>query len=85
MPTFGHRLIADELADVGSETSERRVWRSCSESGIVSVISSRIAFGCSIIAHPLSGIAAIAAGTLGIIRTVTDTSATALIAAPMVT
>ena len=38
-PTFGYRLIADELADVGFEASERRVWRLCSGNGIRSVIS----------------------------------------------
>ena len=35
-PTFGYRLIADELADFGFEASERRVWRLCSQQGIVS-------------------------------------------------
>lgn len=35
-PTFGYRLIADELADLGFEVSERRVWRLCSQQGIVS-------------------------------------------------
>lgn len=35
-PTFGYRLIADELADLGFEASERRVWRLCSQQGIVS-------------------------------------------------
>ncbi len=35
-PTFGYRLIADELADVGFEASERRVWRICRNNGIVS-------------------------------------------------
>jgi len=35
-PTFGYRLIADELADLGFEASERRVWRLCSQAGIVS-------------------------------------------------
>lgn len=35
-PTFGYRLIADELADLGFEASERRVWRVCSQQGIVS-------------------------------------------------
>lgn len=35
-PTFGYRLIADELADLGFEASERRVWRLCSRQGIVS-------------------------------------------------
>lgn len=37
--TFGYRLIADELADLGFEASERRVWRLCSQNGIVSTIS----------------------------------------------
>ncbi len=36
-PTFGYRLIADELTDLGFEVSERRVWRLCSQQGIVSV------------------------------------------------
>jgi transposase InsO family protein len=36
-PTFGYRLIADELADLGFEASERRVWRVCSQNRIVSV------------------------------------------------
>ena len=35
-PTFGYRLIADELSDLGFEVSERRVWRLCSQQGIVS-------------------------------------------------
>lgn len=35
------RLIADELADLGFEASERRVWRVCSENGIVSAIVKR--------------------------------------------
>jgi transposase InsO family protein len=35
-PTFGYRLIADELTDLGFEASERRVWRLCSQQGIVS-------------------------------------------------
>lgn len=38
-PTFGYRLIADELADLGFEASERRVWRLCSQAGIVSAIT----------------------------------------------
>jgi len=38
-PTFGYRLIADELADLGFEASERRVWRVCSKNGIVSTIT----------------------------------------------
>ena len=37
-PTFGYRLIADELADLGFEASERRVWRLCSQQGIVSTV-----------------------------------------------
>jgi hypothetical protein len=40
-PTFGYRLIADELSDLGFEASERRVWRLCSENGIVSAIVKR--------------------------------------------
>lgn len=40
-PSFGYRLIADELDDVGFEASERRVWRICSENGIVSTIVKR--------------------------------------------
>jgi hypothetical protein len=31
-----YRLIADELADLGFEASERRVWRLCRANGIVS-------------------------------------------------
>ena len=33
-PTFGYRLIADELTDLGFEVSERRVWRLCSQQGM---------------------------------------------------
>jgi len=40
-PTFGYRLIADDLADLGFAASERRVWRLCSQNGIVSTISGR--------------------------------------------
>ncbi len=36
---FGYRLIADDLADLGFEASERRVWRLCSENGIVSTVT----------------------------------------------
>ena len=39
-PGFGHRFITDELADAGHEVSERRVWRLCSQTRIVSVPSS---------------------------------------------
>ncbi len=35
-PGFGYRFIADELADAGHGISERRVWRLCSQAGIVS-------------------------------------------------
>ncbi|WP_127792103.1 IS3 family transposase [Agromyces sp. LHK192] len=35
-PAFGYRLIADELADLGFEASERRVWRLCRDNQIVS-------------------------------------------------
>jgi len=40
-PTFGYRLIADDLADLGFTASERRVWRLCSQNGIISVINRR--------------------------------------------
>ena len=36
-PGFGYRFIADELADAGHEVSERRVWKVCSQAGIVSL------------------------------------------------
>jgi transposase InsO family protein len=36
-PGFGYRFIADELAEAGHAISERRVWRICSQAGIVSV------------------------------------------------
>ena len=36
-PGFGYRFIADELADAGHDVSERRVWRLCSQAGIVSL------------------------------------------------
>jgi len=35
-PGFGYRFIADELTDAGHVVSERRVWRLCSQAGIVS-------------------------------------------------
>jgi transposase InsO family protein len=35
-PGFGYRFIADELAEAGHELSERRVWRLCSQAGLVS-------------------------------------------------
>jgi putative transposase len=38
-PAFGYRLIADELADLGFDASERRVWRLCSQNGVVSTIA----------------------------------------------
>ena len=40
-PTFGYRLISDELADDGFVVSERRVWRVCSEHGLWSVFAKR--------------------------------------------
>lgn len=40
-PAFGYRLIADELTDLGFEASERRVWRLCSQNGIISTIFRR--------------------------------------------
>jgi hypothetical protein len=50
----------------------------------MALVSSRIAFGYSIIVHASSAMVAIAAFTAGSIRTVTETSAPALIAVPMV-
>ncbi|MBC9957302.1 IS3 family transposase [Yimella sp. cx-51] len=38
-PGYGYRFIADELADAGHELSERRVWKVCSQAGIVSAHS----------------------------------------------
>ncbi len=38
-PGFGYRFIADELAEAGHAVSERRVWRLCSQAGIVSAHS----------------------------------------------
>ena len=35
-PGFGYRFIADELTDAGHTVSERRVWKVCSQAGIVS-------------------------------------------------
>lgn len=40
-PTFGYRLIADELEDLGFDASERRVWRLCSENKIISTTIKR--------------------------------------------
>ena len=40
-PTFGYRLIADDLADLGFVASERRVWRVCSANRLLSVIGRR--------------------------------------------
>ena len=38
-PGFGYRFIADELTDAGHAVSERRVWKVCSQAGIVSAHS----------------------------------------------
>jgi putative transposase len=38
-PGFGYRFIADELTDAGHDLSERRVWKICSQAGIVSAHS----------------------------------------------
>jgi transposase InsO family protein len=35
-PTFGYRLIADELEALGIKTGERRVWRLCHHAGLFS-------------------------------------------------
>lgn len=40
-PTFGYRLISDELAVQGFTASERRVWRLCSQQGLWSVFSKK--------------------------------------------
>lgn len=41
-PAFGYRFIADEInAGAGPEVSERRIWRLCSQNGILSVIHRR--------------------------------------------
>lgn len=40
-PQFGYRLIADDLADLGFQSSERRVWRLCSQNGIISSVARR--------------------------------------------
>lgn len=40
-PTFGYRLIADELEDVGFEALARRAWQLCSQNGIASTIGRR--------------------------------------------
>jgi hypothetical protein len=40
-PTFGYRLIADELADLGYEVWELRVWRLCSKQGNVSTTTTK--------------------------------------------
>ncbi len=38
-PGFGYRFIADELSEAGHGLSERRVWKICSQAGIVSAHS----------------------------------------------
>ena len=40
-PTFGYRLISDELAEQGFTASERRVWRLCSQQRWWSVFSKK--------------------------------------------
>lgn len=40
-PVFGYRFIADELADLGFEASERRVWRICSQQRLWSVFAKK--------------------------------------------
>jgi putative transposase len=40
-PVFGYRFIADELADLGFEASERRVWRLCSEQKLWSAFAKK--------------------------------------------
>lgn len=40
-PTFGYRLLADEVVADGATASERRVWRLCHQEGIASEITTR--------------------------------------------
>jgi putative transposase len=40
-PEFGYRFIADELAQAGVKTGERRVWRLCSQVQLWSVFTKR--------------------------------------------
>lgn len=40
-PAYGYRFISDELADAGIKTSERRVWRLCSQQHIWSVFAKK--------------------------------------------
>jgi putative transposase len=40
-PVFGYRFVADELRDAGIVSSERRVWRLCSQQQIWSVFAKR--------------------------------------------
>jgi putative transposase len=40
-PTFGYRLVSDELRDAGFTASERRVWRLCSQQRLWSVFSKK--------------------------------------------
>ncbi len=40
-PTFGYRFIADDLAAAGHRTSERRVWRLCSQQRLWSLHSKK--------------------------------------------
>jgi putative transposase len=40
-PTFGYRFIADELKAAGHRTSERRVWRLCSQQRLWSLHSKK--------------------------------------------
>lgn len=70
----GVDLLDDRVTPMGlSERDEHRP-----------VASSRIAFGYSIVVHAWAGTCVIAAFTAGSLRTVTDTSAPAVIAVPTV-
>ena len=40
-PEGGYRVLADDLAELGYELSERRVWRLCRVAGIQSVFARR--------------------------------------------
>lgn len=40
-PEGGYRVLSDDIADLGYQLSERRVWRLCHVAGIRSVITTR--------------------------------------------
>ena len=44
-PTFGYRFLADELTTAGHRTSERRVWRLCSEQRLFCAFHKKSKYG----------------------------------------